>query len=99
MAFKKIIWSDIAKLQFRDILEFYTERNKSVTYSLKLLKETEDLLDILSKNEFIGRLTSNKSTRVIPFKAYLIFYDIRDDRIEIISYWDNRQDQSKLENP
>ncbi len=96
MANKKIIWSDIAKSEFRDILEFYIERNKSATYSLKLLDETEDLLRTLSKSEFIGRLTSNKRTRVIPMKVYLIFYEIKEDTIEIVSFWDNRQDNKKI---
>ncbi|MBZ9628005.1 type II toxin-antitoxin system RelE/ParE family toxin [Psychroflexus sp. CAK57W] len=71
----------------------FFHRNRSVTYSLKLLDETEDLMNTLSKNEFIGRLTSNKITRVISMKAYLIFYEIRNDTIEIVSFWDNRQNQ------
>jgi len=96
MADKKIIWSALAQSEFRDILEFYNERNRSVTYSLKLLDEVEDLLKTLSKNEFIGRLTSNKKTRVIPMKVYLIFYEIKKDTIEIVSFWDNRQDNEKL---
>lgn len=96
MAFKKIIWSDLAKVQFRESLEFYRERNKSITYSLKLIDETEDVLKTLSKSEFIGRLTSNKKTRVIPMKAYLIFYEIKNDTIEIVSFWDNRQDPNQL---
>ncbi|MFB9056357.1 type II toxin-antitoxin system RelE/ParE family toxin [Mariniflexile ostreae] len=96
MANKKIIWSDIAKSEFRGILELYIERNKTATYSLKLLDETEDLLKTFSKNEFIGRLTSNKKTRVIPMKVYLIFYEIKEDTIEIVSFWDNRQDNKKI---
>ncbi|HLS30521.1 MAG TPA: type II toxin-antitoxin system RelE/ParE family toxin [Flavobacteriaceae bacterium] len=92
MANKKIIWSDIAKSEFQSILEFYLERNKSAVYSLKLIDKTEDLLKTLSKNEFIGRLTSNKKTRVIPMKVFLIFYEIKKDSIEIVSFWDNRQD-------
>lgn len=96
MASKKIIWSNVAKSEFRDILEFYIDRNESATYSLKLLDETEDLLKTLSKSEFIGRLTSNKKTRVIPMKAYLIFYEIKKETIEIVSFWDNRQDDKKL---
>ena len=96
MANKRIIWSNFAKSQFRDILDFYIERNDSVTYSLKLLDETENLLETLSKNEFIGRLTSNKQTRVIPIKVYLIFYEIKEEAIEIVSFWDNRQDNEKL---
>ncbi|WP_228520947.1 type II toxin-antitoxin system RelE/ParE family toxin [Flavobacterium sp. HJJ] len=65
--------------------------NGNPNYSLKLLKEVEDLLKTLSNSELIGRLTSNKFTRVIPLKVYLIFYEINGDRIEIVSFWDNRQ--------
>lgn len=95
MADKKIIWSTNAKKELRKILEFYNERNGSEKYSLKILTETEELLKTLSKNEFIGRLTSNKKTRVIPMKVYLIFFEINKNIIEIISFWDNRQDERK----
>ena len=95
MAYKKVIWSDKARSEFQNILEFYVERNGTPTYSLKILRETEDLLETLSKSEFIGRLTSNKKTRVIPMKVYLIFYEIRNDIIEIVSFWDNRRDKNK----
>ena len=92
MAKKEIIWSDLAKLEFSNVLEFYVFKNGSSDYSLKILEEVEDLLETLSKNEFIGRLTSNKITRVIPMKVYLIFYEINANQIEILSFWDNRQD-------
>nr|WP_281227102.1 type II toxin-antitoxin system RelE/ParE family toxin [Flavobacterium aquiphilum] len=73
-------------------MEYYVERDGNPNYSLKLLKEVEDLLNTLSNSELIRRLTSNKFTRVIPMKVYLIFYEINEDRIEIVSFWDNRQD-------
>ena len=93
MAKKEIIWSARAESELRKILEFYNERNGNSNYSLKLLDEIEDILDTLSQSEFIGLLTSNKKTRVLVMKVYLIFYEINDDRIEIMSLWDNRQDQ------
>ena len=92
MAQKEIIWSDFAKLQFSNVLEFYFLRNGNANYSLKLVDEVEDLLDTLSKSEFIGRLTSNKVTRVIVIDVYLIYYEINNQDIEVISFWDNRQD-------
>jgi len=92
MAKKEIIWSDLAKLEFSNVLDFYVLRNGNSDYSLKILEEVEDLLETLSANEFIGRLTSNKITRVIPMKIYLIFYEINANQIEILSFWDNRQD-------
>lgn len=93
MAKKEIVWSKLAKLQLKNVLEFYVQRNGNSNYSLKLLNEVEDLLETLSSSELIGRLTSNKFTRVIPMKVYLIFYEINGNRIEIISFWDNRQNE------
>jgi len=95
MVGKEITWSSTAKKELNETLRFYTRRNGSPNYSLKLLQELEDLLETLSKSEFIGRLTSNKSTRVIPMKVYLIFYEIYNNKIEIISFWDNRQEKDK----
>ena len=95
MAKKEIIWSKRAYSELKSILEFYNKRNGNTNYSLKLLEEIEDLLITLSKSEYIGRLTSNKKTRVVVMKVYLIFYEINDNRIEILSFWDNRQDDIK----
>ena len=92
MAKKEIVWSKLAKLQLKNTLEFYIERNGNPNYSIKLLNEIQDVLETLSKAELIGRLTSNKYTRVISVKVYLIFYEINGNRIEIVSFWDNRQD-------
>ncbi|OXA72447.1 plasmid stabilization system [Flavobacterium aquidurense] len=92
MAKKEIVWSSLAKLQLQNVLEYYFIRNESPTYSLKLLNEVEDLLETLSNSELIGRLTSNKITRVVSMKVYLIFYEINGNQIEIVSFWDNRQD-------
>jgi toxin YoeB len=92
MAKKEIVWSSLAKLQLENVLEYYFIRNENPTYSLKLLDEVEDLLETLSNSELIGRLTSNKITRVISMKVYLVFYEINGNQIEIVSFWDNRQD-------
>ena len=95
MAKKEIIWSSKANTELKEIFEFYNERNGNTDYSLKLLEEIDDLLNTLSQSEFIGRLTENKRTRVVVMKVYLIFYEINEDRIEILSFWDNRQDSKK----
>lgn len=94
MAKKQIVWSARAKLELAKILEYYTKRNKNPNYSIKLLNQIEDLLDTLSQSEYIGRLTSNKNTRVVVMKVYLVFYEINKNRIEILSFWDNRQNES-----
>lgn len=95
MAKKTIIWSNRAESELKNVLTFFNIRNGNNKYGLKLLKEINQLVNTLSKNEFIGRLTVDKKTRVIVMSVYLIFYDISDSEIHILSFWDNRQDPSK----
>ncbi len=92
---KEIIWSMKAKEELYTILNFYINRNGSPTYSLKLLSDSENITQLLKINHYLGKLTENRITRVIVKEAYLIFYEIGKDYIEIISYWDNRQDSDK----
>ena len=70
MAHKKVIWSDRAGLELKESLKFYLELNGNPNYSIKLLKEIEELIQTLSKSHFIGRLTSNKITSVIPIDVH-----------------------------
>ena len=70
MVKKEIIWSKLAKLQFKAILEYYVERNGNENYSLKLVDEVEDVLNTLSKSELIGRLTLYCPKIVDKFLGY-----------------------------
>ena len=31
----------------------------------------------------------------MPMKAYLVFYEVSQHQIEILSFWDNRQNDTK----
>jgi len=95
MAGKQIIWSKRAATELYATLDFFNHRNGNNNYSLRLLKDINDLINTLSVSEFIGRLTENKKTRVLVLKVYLIFYEIQDNQIEILSFWDNRQNTLK----
>jgi plasmid stabilization system protein ParE len=95
MVIKEIVWSDLAQMQLKQVLEFYMDRNGNPNYSKKLLDEVDGVIHAISANESIGRLTSNKSTRVVVMKVYALFYEVHQSRIEIVSFWDCRQDPSK----
>lgn len=86
MAKKTIIWSNRAESELKNVLTFFNIRNGNNKYGLKLLKEINQLVNTLSKNEFLGRLTVDKKTRVIVMSVYLIFYDISDSEIHILSF-------------
>ncbi len=92
---KEVIWSDLAIIELGNILEFFVQQNGNSNYSLKLLDEIEDVVSTLAESELIGRLTRNKITRVFPLDAFLIFYEVNNNQIEIVSFWDNRQNSLK----
>ena len=95
MVKKSIIWSERAVTEFQDTLEFYIERNGNNDYAFKIFNKTENLLEILQENEFLGRLTENKITRVVVMDTFLIFYEVQKQNIELLSFWDNRQNPEK----
>ena len=91
MAQKQVVWSHGASQEFESILEFYIERNKSNAYSFKLLSTVDQLIKLVQENNAIGRLSDDHITRILSFETFLLFYQISDQTIEIMSVWDNRQ--------
>ena len=95
MVKRTVIWSEQASSELKSTLIFYNLRNGNAKYSLRLLEQIKQITDVLSENEFIGRLSEDKRTRVIVMNVYLIFYEIVDSEIYILSFWDNRQNPQK----
>ena len=54
MAKRKIVWSNRAKNRLYGILEFYIERNKSKSYSIKLYKLLNKEVKLLLKYPDLG---------------------------------------------
>lgn len=95
MAQKQIVWSAHAEKEFALILEYYTIRNGNSKYSLKLVHEVGKLITLLPKNNYLGKLSDNGFTRVLVKKEFLILYEIYQNAIVIVSFFDGRQDSSK----
>jgi len=93
---RRIIWSDKAEKVFREILEFYYKRNGTKTYSKKLNSEIKKLINLLKKQAFIGKITDNKSIRVLIKGDFKIFYRVEQNEIIILMVWDCRQDINEL---
>ncbi|MFD2872674.1 type II toxin-antitoxin system RelE/ParE family toxin [Mucilaginibacter ximonensis] len=93
---KKIKWSTRARREQFAILEYWANRNKSKTYSLKLSREFLDYINLLPNEPLLGKAASRDNVRFIIVREYLIFYLIMDDYIEIITIWDSRRDPNKL---
>lgn len=96
MAERKIIWSHRAEIKLFQILEFYTERNKSSTYSKKLYQKFKKELRLLLKNSEIGIKSEIDSVRGLITGDYILFYEEFPDKIIVHSVWDCRQNPNDL---
>lgn len=99
MAKREVVWSKNSEIQLREILEFFTKRNKSGHYSIKLYKKFKTELKIVSKNPEIGIKTKLDQIRGLIIEDYILFYEILEDRIIILKVWDCRQNPDKLNIP
>jgi plasmid stabilization system protein ParE len=93
---RKIIWSQRATIKLFEILDFYTNRNKSKSYSAKLYKRFTKELNLLRKQPELGRTTDDESVRGLIIEEFILFYEITEDRIIVHTVWDCRQNPEDL---
>jgi len=96
MAKRKIVWTDTAAKQRREILKYWTERNKSTTYAEKLIEITAKHLKVISKNPEAFKETEIDDVRESAMGHFSLYYKITNDHIIVMAFWDNRQDPKKL---
>lgn len=92
----KIIWTNTAALQRRKILNYWTKRNKSTTYSKKLVSEISNRIQFIVNNPEIYIETSFPEIQASTLGHYNIFYKIIFDELIIIAFWDNRRSPKTL---
>lgn len=95
MAKREVIWSNTAKENLKDFLDFYIERNKSARYALKLLHLFSETVSRLSDVPEIGITCKNIEIKIFILKHYLIAYEFDEKSIRILNIWDSRQDPTK----
>ncbi len=96
MVKRKIVWSKRASKKLFEILEFYTDRNKSPKYSAKLYKKIVKELSLLNKHPEIGVNTDLENIRGLIIGNFIIFYEITFEDILVHTIWDCRQDPDEL---
>lgn len=94
---KQIIWSRLAHNDRLNILDYWLQRNKSISFSKKLNQVFENTADLISKHPQIGKQTDIQHIRVKIVTDYLFTYRETEHSIEILTIWDSRQDPQKFE--
>lgn len=94
---KKIVWSEKAQNDRKEILLYWKERNKSSIYSRKLNILFINATTTIANFPNIGKLTGYQNTRVKIVRDYLIVYKELDTEIILLTIWDSRQNPLKLQ--
>jgi addiction module RelE/StbE family toxin len=94
---RKVIWSIRAQQDRKDIFTYWTIRNKSNAYSLKLNRMFNEAKALIAKHPEIGRKTILENVRVKVVRDYLIIYETTDDTVVIHTIRDGRRDPSEVD--
>lgn len=89
-------WTDTAERQLFEVLDYWTERNKSTTYAEKLTKAIWERTAFLVENPMAAVQTDFPDTRKAAMGYYSILYRVTATGILVTAFWDNRQNPKKL---
>jgi peptidyl-tRNA hydrolase len=96
MVRKPVIWTTRAKLEKRNILNFWVYKNHSTSYSIDLNKEFKNHAELLETFHFLGKPTDFIDVRVLIVKNFSMFYKIETENIVVVGIWDNRKNPESL---
>lgn len=96
MAKRQIVWTETAAKQRREVLKYWTERNKSTTYAEKLIEITAVHLKVIARNPEAFKETEIDEVRESAMGHFSLYYKITPVQLIVMAFWDNRQDPKKL---
>jgi plasmid stabilization system protein ParE len=96
MAKRKIVWTETAVKQRREILKYWTLRNKSTNYAEKLIEISAQHLEVISDNPNAFKATDLDGVRESAMGHFSLYYKTTPHQIIVMAFWDNRQDPKKL---
>jgi len=92
----QVRWTEEAKLQFSEILNYWDDRNGSSIYSNKLLTLVDSSIIRLLEYPEIGRPTENKRIRLKIIKDYFLYYSFNEKTLVVLGISDMRRDPEYL---
>jgi toxin YoeB len=93
---KRVIWSLRAEEERRNILEYWAKRNGNKGYSRKLSKRFREKVKYIAKFNYIGTATDIENVRAAVCGNHILFYEIDDEFIKILTVWDGRRNPEDL---
>lgn len=82
---REIIWTDNAREELFDIFEYWNDRNKTKLFSIKLNNLINLQLSLIAKFPLIARETHIPKVHVKVIHKYLIYYEVGEEILAILS--------------
>ncbi|KLT70745.1 MULTISPECIES: type II toxin-antitoxin system RelE/ParE family toxin [Flavobacterium] len=87
----KIIWSEKAKYSFHSIRN-YIEICWSPLIAKKFTNDVLRVNNLLEKNPHLGKYRADLECReIVISKQVTLYYEIQEGYIQLITFWNNRQ--------
>ncbi|SDQ11590.1 Plasmid stabilization system protein ParE [Chryseobacterium soldanellicola] len=93
---KQIIWTNKAKNELIDILKYWIERNKSNSFSIKLNNLIKEHLDLIAEFSETGRKTDIDNVNIKIIHKYLLYYEVINDKIYVLTIRHGSKDPKTL---
>ena len=91
----KILWTENAVEELERTYE-YLERNFTRKELERLAQKIENTVSLISQNPHLFSKSEKKDIhRVLILKFNTMYYRVKDDNIEILSFFSNRQNPKK----
>ena len=94
---QKIVWTQKAKRELIDILQYWVDRNKSNTFSLKLNSLIESQLNLILEQPKIGRKTDLPNVYIKVIHKYLLYYEFVNDTLYILTIRHGSQNSENIQ--
>ena len=93
---KKIVWSLRAQNDRKAIFQYWSKRNKSKLYSIKLNNLFKEGLKMVSRHPNIGKKTDRDNIRIKIVKDYFIIYEDVETEIRVLTIWSSHRNPEDL---
>ena len=89
---REVVWTELAEADVHSILEYWTERNGSDTYSRKLARKFRMALFMCAAYPKAAISVAGSTLQYTLVGAYAIYYTLNEQHLVVHHVWDQRRD-------
>jgi len=92
----EIYWTNKAEQSLENIVE-YIKIEWSEKSAIKFIKKVDDIINSIKQNPFAFQMSDSENIRrAVITKQTSLYYEIFEDKIYLLTFWDNRKNPKKI---